>query len=931
MPTIQKNITIALLSGILFLNFYLCTAGYAQTAASASTPATKAATNDDCFACHSDSSMALLVDQEKFNASVHGKSLCTSCHTDLIGSDFPHKTPAPVDCGHCHVQEKALFSDSVHGRALAHGDKLAPRCVNCHGNHDILPVKDPHSNVSPFHIPFVCGSCHSEGQPVALQRQIPENHILENYSESMHGEALLKKGLNVAATCSSCHSAHQILPHTDPRSTINRANIVKTCLQCHSQIEQVHRKIINGALWEKDPQSIPVCVDCHQPHKIRNVFYAMGVADRDCLTCHGKKDIVASKDHRSLFVDEEQLNGSIHAKVACSQCHTQVSVSHVRACETITKKVDCSICHSQQVDLYKQGIHGKLFFAGNPNAPSCKECHGTHGILPHTDLKSPSYPTNVPALCGRCHRENEKAAILYKGTEHNITTNYTESIHGKELLEGLVVAATCTSCHTAHKQLPAADPASSVNRNNIAVTCSACHKGVYEKYIKSVHAITRAKNSEKLPACNDCHTAHTIKRTDQDVFKFEIMNTCGKCHQDIANTYFDTVHGKASKLGLAKSAKCQDCHGSHEILPVSDPRSTLSRDNIVMTCAKCHAGATRRFAGYLTHATHHDPKKYPWIFWTFWFMTSLLVGTFTISLFHTLLWLPKSLEMRRLYPQKHVVSSEKQYVRFPVFYRILHIIMIVCFLTLTITGMTLKFSYTPWALFISRLLGGVVVSGFLHRCAAVGLFGIFTAHIWQVFFQKRIGLKDLKEIIFGPDSILFSIKDWREFLATVKWYTGKGPYPKYGRWTYWEKFDYFAVLWGVMVIGCSGLMLWFPEGFTHVLPGWVINVATIIHSDEALLAAGFIFTVHFFNTHFRPEKFPMDTVIFTGRMSIEDLKRERPLEYEDLVARGELEKNLAEPLSPKKILAIRIFGWTALTIGLILVVCIIYTMIFGYK
>jgi cytochrome b subunit of formate dehydrogenase len=287
--------------------------------------------------------------------------------------------------------------------------------------------------------------------------------------------------------------------------------------------------------------------------------------------------------------------------------------------------------------------------------------------------------------------------------------------------------------------------------------------------------------------------------------------------------------------------------------------------------------------------------------------------------------------MRRLYPQKHVVSSEKQYVRFPVFYRILHIIMIVCFLTLTITGMTLKFSYTPWALFISRLLGGVVVSGFLHRCAAVGLFGIFTAHIWQVFFQKRIGLKDLKEIIFGPDSILFSIKDWREFLATVKWYTGKGPYPKYGRWTYWEKFDYFAVLWGVMVIGCSGLMLWFPEGFTHVLPGWVINVATIIHSDEALLAAGFIFTVHFFNTHFRPEKFPMDTVIFTGRMSIEDLKRERPLEYEDLVARGELEKNLAEPLSPKKILAIRIFGWTALTIGLILVVCIIYTMIFGYK
>jgi cytochrome b subunit of formate dehydrogenase len=237
----------------------------------------------------------------------------------------------------------------------------------------------------------------------------------------------------------------------------------------------------------------------------------------------------------------------------------------------------------------------------------------------------------------------------------------------------------------------------------------------------------------------------------------------------------------------------------------------------------------------------------------------------------------------------------------------------------------------PWALFISRLLGGVAVTGFLHRCAAVALFGIFFAHLWQVFFQKKVSIKNLKETLFGPDSILFSKKDWREFLATVKWYTGKGPYPKYGRWTYWEKFDYFAVLWGVMVIGTSGLMLWFPETFTYVFPGWVINVATIIHSDEALLAAGFIFTVHFFNTHFRPEKFPMDTVIFTGRMSIEELKRERPNEYNSLVARGELDKNLAEPLSPKRILAIRIFGWTALTIGIVLVVCIIFTMLFGYK
>lgn len=916
---------------VLLLCLCFSHAGFAQGTPSPSASAAKPATNDDCLACHSDASMAPLVEQKKFKASVHGKALCTSCHADLIGSDFPHKTAQPVDCGRCHVPQNALFSQSLHGQALAHGDKLAPRCVNCHGNHDILPVKNLDSNVSPLRIPFVCGSCHSEGKPVALQRKIPEDHILENYSESMHGEGLLKKGLNVTATCTSCHRAHLILPHTDPRSSIARRNIVNTCRQCHSQIEQVHRKIIKGELWEKDPQSIPVCVDCHQPHKVRQVFYEKGVADKDCMTCHGKKEITAAKDGRSLFVDDHEINGSIHAKVSCAQCHTGVSVSHVRACETITKKVDCAVCHSQQVELYQQGIHGKLFNAGNLNAPSCKECHGTHGILSRKEPQSATYPTNVPVLCARCHRENQKAAVLYKGTEHNIVNNYTESIHGKVLLQGLVVAATCTSCHTAHKQLPAADHASSVNRNNIAATCAQCHKGVYEKYMGSVHAISAGKNTDKLPACNDCHTAHTIKRTDENAFKFEIMSTCGKCHQDIANTYFDTVHGKITKLGYAKSAKCQDCHGSHEILPVADPKSSLSRDHILATCAKCHEGATRRFAGYLTHATHHDPKKYPWIFWTFWMMTSLLVGTFTISLVHTLLWLPKSLEMRRMYPHKHVVSTEKQYVRFPVFFRILHMIMVVSFLTLTITGMTLKFSYAPWAVLISKLLGGFEVSRFLHRCAAVALLGIFIAHLWYIFSGKRKRRKSLKNMLFGPDSILFLKKDWKEFIATVKWYTGKGPYPKYGRWTYWEKFDYFAVLWGVMVIGGSGLMLWFPESFTHVLPGWVINVATIVHSDEALLAAGFIFTVHFFNTHFRPEKFPMDTVIFTGRMSLEDLKRERPKEYESLVARGDLKNHMAPPLSPGKILAIRIFGWTALTIGLVLVVCIIYTMIFGYK
>jgi cytochrome b subunit of formate dehydrogenase len=186
-------------------------------------------------------------------------------------------------------------------------------------------------------------------------------------------------------------------------------------------------------------------------------------------------------------------------------------------------------------------------------------------------------------------------------------------------------------------------------------------------------------------------------------------------------------------------------------------------------------------------------------------------------------------------------------------------------------------------------------------------------------------------LLTGPDTMMFTKRDLNDLIDSLKWFLGKGPRPEYGRWTYWEKFDYFAVFWGVAVIGSTGAMLWFPEFFTQFLPGWIINVATIIHSDEALLAAGFIFTVHFFNTHLRPEKFPMDLVIFTGRMPVKELKRDKPGEYEKLLQNGTLEQYLVEPYQPIVIRTVRIFAWTALAMGFSIVIWIIYAMLFSYQ
>ncbi len=280
----------------------------------------------------------------------------------------------------------------------------------------------------------------------------------------------------------------------------------------------------------------------------------------------------------------------------------------------------------------------------------------------------------------------------------------------------------------------------------------------------------------------------------------------------------------------------------------------------------------------------------------------------------------------------HTIKKEKlQFQRFTRLNRVLHIIMIVSFISLALTGMTLKFSYTGWAVFLSHLLGGFESAGYIHRFFAFVMVSVFITHLIDLFKMKRREKKTLRQLIFSPDSMMFNKKDVKDIIGTLKWFIGMGERPQYGRWTYWEKFDYFAVFWGIFVIGSTGLTLWFPEIMTSILPGWFINVATIIHSDEALLATGFIFTVHFFNTHLRPEKFPMDIVIFSGRTSLAEYKLDRPAEYKELLDSGKLEDFLVEPYPPIVIRAIKVFGWIALSLGFSIIVWIIYAMIFAYR
>ncbi len=917
-------------------------------------PISLQAQDEACLECHGEADLtterdgkeiSLYVNGKNFSNSIHAENECVSCHPDADVEELPHEEDLePVDCSSCHDEASEKYENSLHGLALKQGRYLAPDCGSCHGKHDILAASNQKSKTYVMNIPALCGSCHKEDTPVSKLRTVAERHVLEDYVQSIHGDGLFRRGLIVTAVCTSCHTSHDILPHENPVSTINKDNIAATCLQCHTQIEQVHRKVIRGELWETKPHELPICIDCHQPHKIRRVIYEESFPDSKCLKCHSDQNLVKTTEgeSKSLFVDMEAFEKSVHKNEPCYKCHTNVSESSNPVCRQ-SGKVDCSMCHAERVDEYEKSYHSANYEKGNTNAPYCTDCHGVHDMQSNQDIASPTFARNIPDLCGQCHREGNTAAIGYQGEQHEIIENYNMSIHGKGLLQsGLMVTATCISCHTSHMELPASDSLSTVHEGNIAETCSQCHLGIYEEFKGSIHSPEVTKTDKTLPACNDCHLSHTIKRVDVDNFRQGILDQCGKCHEEVAETYFDTFHGKVSKLGSVKTAKCYDCHGAHNIHPVSSPESTLSRANIIETCKSCHPQSNKKFVGYLTHATHHNKDKYPYLYYTFWSMSFLLIGTFGFFGLHTLLWIPRAIHERRKNGKKNreqdasevkVKSTKKgHFQRFDGFSRVLHLMVITSFLSLAITGMIIKFSGVGVFQSISTFLGGYEVTGFIHRFAAIVTFAYFFMHLGHIIHKKRKDKTPLKDLFTGEDTMVPQKHDFVEFWQTIKWFLGVGKRPEYGKWTYWEKFDYIAVFWGVNIIGGSGLILWFPEFFTQIgMPGWLINVATIIHSDEALLATGFIFTVHFFNTHFRPDKFPMDPVIFTGSVSLEELKEERPREYARLVKSKNLKKAMVAEQPQWFRTGAKIFGLTCLAIGILVIVLIIYSIIFLYK
>jgi cytochrome b subunit of formate dehydrogenase len=634
--------------------------------------------------------------------------------------------------------------------------------------------------------------------------------------------------------------------------------------------------------------------------------------DARCKECHNDPTLKDDAGH-ALTIPSAVFAGSAHHGLSCVDCHKDAqSVRHPREELGAVTFETCAGCHQDDIERLKSSVHASKGLS----AATCAGCHGDpHAVVVRRNPNNSMSAVNQVRNCGHCHQD--------------MMQGYLSSEHARALfVSGLVSAPACTDCHgSGHDIQSPAVSAAATSHARIPDTCGVCHTGILSQWRDSAHGSLWMHGGTNGPVCTTCHQAHAIKPPQSAAMRQAFPGDCGDCHREYYKSFRDTLHGKATMLGETAAAMCSDCHTAHQNLPAADPRSSVNPARLAATCGRCHQGqVTASFLTFDPHADPANPNRNPYLHWVWLLMTVLLLGVFGFFGLHDLLWLQRSIVGKLRGEYREAQPASGRYVRrFTTTQMWVHVTVVVSFLMLAATGLPLKYAAAPWAPRLMALLGGPHSAGILHRIAAVVTFGYFGFHLLSALYQMIV--RHERGYLWGPRSMVPQLADVRAFAANVGYFLYLRPRPQFDRWTYWEKFDYLAAFWGVAIIGLTGLMLWFPGVFTHFLPGWTLNAAYIAHSDEALLATGFIFLFHYFHTHLRPESFPMDTVIFTGRMSLERFEKERPLEYQRLVAAKRLDSVLASAPTRSELTRAYVFGFLAVAIGVALAVGIFVALL----
>jgi len=602
---------------------------------------------------------------------------------------------------------------------------------------------------------------------------------------------------------------------------------------------------------------------------------AAKMSSEDCLGCHSDPSLTIEEHGRtvSLGVDEAKFKASIHGVLTCTDCHVDVTAAPHDPKPTMPK---CATCHADQVTRYEHGIHANAAAAGNTNVAKCQDCHGNvHEILPASDPKSKVAHGNIPATCGACH--GKEMVMATSGMSSAPFNSYEQSVHGKAVNGGSEKAAVCTDCHGAHDILPGTDPQSPIAKFNVPNNCGKCHANVEAIYKESVHGEALSRGNWQSPACTDCHGIHTIKSPSDagsSVAAANIGNTCAQCHASVrltsefgvpgnrVSSYLASYHGMASKVGSTTVANCASCHGVHNILPSSDPNSTINPANLAKTCGKCHPGANQEFVRFNVHvggAQRADLGSKVIAFVTKFYIWTIVVviGGMVV---HNLIIFRKKLIQQRL-------SHPRPVKRMNLSQRIQHLTLLTTFITLVLTGFALKYP-GGW---LAIMFVNEHVRSLIHRIAGVTMIAVSLYHVWY-----------LARTPDGRQMLIDMLPDWKDATDArdaMLYYLGKSTQrPLFRRFSYAEKAEYWALVWGTIVMAMTGFMAWFKVLIGAHLPGWWIDVALTIHWYEAVLATLAIIVWHLYGVIFDPDTYPMNWAWYDGKMSIEHYEHEHPLD-----------------------------------------------------
>ena len=614
-----------------------------------------------------------------------------------------------------------------------------------------------------------------------------------------------------------------------------------------------------------------------------------------CTVCHNDEELTGidkNEQEISMFVTDAMLNSSTHEGFACIDCHSDLDGFEDFPHEEELEPVDCGICHDDYSEIFDKSAHS---ITDNIMAPTCASCHGTHNILNHENPEATTSLENLPYTCSDCHSQKLMSADPDVKTVNQFD-RYMKGIHAEGIAKGIGSAASCDDCHEVHDLKRASDPKSMVNKMNIPKTCAKCHNDIFIQYSRGIHGKALAVGILDSPNCSDCHGEHEILEISDPNSPVNATNlsdyVCGRCHSDPQmmekynlgtdrfSSFQDTYHGMATRGGSIKAATCASCHEAHDILPSSNPASSIHPNNLTATCQKCHVGANEAFSLSYTHETALPEynKLNDLVEFLYIILIVVVIGGMII---HNLIIFGRYLVLK--YRAEKKVEQIK---RFGGHMILQHMLITITFIALVITGFALRYPDEWWVGVLNFFGIYEPARGVIHRVSAVILLYASVHHVLYLLISKRGH--------FHFKNLLPTKKDLTQPIENMKYYLGlQKDKPQFDYYDYTEKAEYWSLIWGTLIMAFTGFVLWFPTFFTSFLPPWIIKISETVHFYEAWLATLAIVIFHFFFVIFHPDKYPMSLSWITGKISYEEAKHHHPVWFDKMIAE-EREKRLKE-------------------------------------